>query len=889
MDNIHRNDHGNAINKEIENNTQEDEEKLDQDDNDNNCEHKIINNDNIIPRIEDKQKNIIQDNSKNKEKEKEKEKDESIKFIIDEDSLMDFMFLNKNINRKPEESNKIQKSNISISNNEKDNKNNIEKKNNNNVNDVQFNFDKMIKDNKSNNNINDTQFNFDKMMKDNKNNIETNRNNNEQFNFEKNINNNNNLNNNNLNNNINNNNLNNNNTNNNTNNNQLNFNFESNFKNNQQTFNFNDNCKNINNNNNNNQFNFDLNFNNNQTFDFNKNFNNNNNLNNDSNIKRPINTVKNDNEPQFHFEENFKNMNSVSNNIIKKEENLNDKSEQNNKNDVKSNNKETKLNSNSISKNSEKSSSNEQIISNNNDNNKNNDKITNNNDNDKNIINNTNNDSNTNKNNNNDIVNNSNENNSDTNNNINSVSSNENKDKNEINDNYYNSVISNPLENKINSNNIGNNKINENLTNIIDKNDHDSEYGIIIPDSIKCKKMENTEFTIRKDLVIKISDPVKVESGFFTGKSVNYLVTTLPLKYTVRRKYSDFNWLRDTLINIFNTNLIPKLAKKGKVTNDKHDDAFIQKRMKFLEKFINFLIKDELIKSSKLMYDFLTIQKEDDFQHYKKLYDKIKVSPLNDVRERKSLDGEMNVKITKEKEIYLENIKDNSIFNGNLFKKLNNNFKLLQDEFLAVIKRFESISQVYRQLYDVSINYLDQNTISESYAQMENMFNKLSESFDSIKKFINSDIREYFKFIGNNFNCLSEMTQNVDLAKSNYLKNAKNLISKKNDLFKKGDISKWELSPSDKNNSQKLLKEKTLACMKMLPKETRNCIISKEIYGFYLNKLINEYERMRQINAVQHKKTICFYCKEQIVICSEYTRILGDITMTLDSCRNKRK
>jgi hypothetical protein len=342
-------------------------------------------------------------------------------------------------------------------------------------------------------------------------------------------------------------------------------------------------------------------------------------------------------------------------------------------------------------------------------------------------------------------------------------------------------------------------------------------------------------------------------------------------------------------MNIFNTNLIPKLAKKGKVTKDKHDDAFIQKRMKFLETFINFLIKDEIIKSSQILYDFLTIPKEEDFQLYKKTYDKIKVNPFSDVRERKTLNGETHVKITKEKEIYLENIKDNAIFNANLFKKLNNNFKLLQDEFLAVIKRFELISQDYRQLYDISIKYLDQNTISESYAQMENMFNKLSQSFDSIKKFINSDIREYFKFIGNNFICLSEMTQNVDLAKTNYLKNSKNLISKKNDLFKKGDISKWELSPIDKNNSQKLLKEKTLACMKMLPKETKNCIVSKEIYGFYLNKLISEYERMRQINSIQHKKTISFFCKEQIFICSEYTRILGDIIMALDSCRNIRK
>ena len=51
------------------------------------------------------------------------------------------------------------------------------------------------------------------------------------------------------------------------------------------------------------------------------------------------------------------------------------------------------------------------------------------------------------------------------------------------------------------------------------------------------------------------------------------------------------------------------------------------------------------------------------------------------------------------------------------------------------------------------------------------------------------------------------MAQNVDLCKSNYLKVSKNLINKKNDLFRRGDISKWELSPEDKQHSQSLLKD----------------------------------------------------------------------------------
>ena len=781
------------------------EEKINKVQNNNNI---ILNNtsnditNNINTNNNDKKENIVQD---------KKEKEESIKFIIDEDSLLDFMFLNKGIKRKNEEE-KNPNNSVPISNIGQENKNKKEEEKTKQKNNEQFNFDKNFNNNLNTNN-NQQKFNFEENVKKNNNNI----NNNTQFNFEDNFKKNNNSN-----------------SINNINNNQ--FNFEENFK---------------KSNSNNQEFNFVQDFSKSQSFNFNQNFNNNNLNSNDKNNKRTMSV--NDNVQQFNFEKNFNEMN-LNKKESKSDKNLNynfeqkrkviekiDNNNNDNKNDNKNENKELNINTNNDNRNSK-----EDIISKN----------------------------------------------TNINFNTNDNPSDENKPK-EISNtsSTINDTITNndSIDNKTNSNNGDNNIISSNLTNFIDKNDHDSEYGIIITDSIKCKKIETTKLSNHKDLIIKISDPIKLESGFFTGKSVNYLVTTSPLKYAVRRKYSDFNWLRETLINIFNSNVIPKLAKKGKVTTDKHDDSFIQKRMKFLETFINYLIKDELIKSSQILYDFLTIQKDDDFQRFKKSYDKIKTSPLIDIKERKSINGELKIKITKEKEIYLENIKDNAIYNVNLLKKLNNNFKLLQEEFLTVIKRFESISQVYRQLYDISIKYLDQKTITEGYAQMEKMFLKLSESFDSIKKFINSDIREYFKFVGNNFNCLSEMTQNVDMAKNNYIKIEKSLINKKNDLFKRGDTSKWELSPQDKSNAKNLLKEKTLACIKMLPKETKNCINSKEIYGFYLNKLISEYERIKQFNSIQHKKKICFYCKQQIFICSDYTRVLGDITMDLDSCINKPK
>ena len=424
------------------------------------------------------------------------------------------------------------------------------------------------------------------------------------------------------------------------------------------------------------------------------------------------------------------------------------------------------------------------------------------------------------------------------------------------------------------------NMINENLTNIIDKEEHDEEYGIIMEDKVKCICMESTEFREHKDIRIEIKDPVKLEKKLFSGKSVNYTIITYPFNYIVNRRYSDFNWLREMLNNLYNNILIPKMSMKGKMTKDKHDDKFIKKRMNFLERFINYIIKDETIKTSQILYDFLTIQKYDDFLIKKKLYERIKIYNYIDIKERKSLDGELNVKVNKEKEIYLENIKDNTIYNGNLFKKLNTNFKSLNDELSIVIKRFEIISDIYQQIYDISNKYLDLNIIKTTYSQMNIMFKELKNNFEKFQNFIKYEVKQHFKFIGNNFISLNEMIQNVDIAKNNYMRISRHLINRKKDLLKRGDKNKYELNENiDINDKKTLLKY-------MLPKDTINCIRNKMIYGFYLNELIKEYEKMRKINSYFHKRKICYFCKEQITICSEYTRILGDIIMTIDSCKN---
>ena len=410
---------------------------------------------------------------------------------------------------------------------------------------------------------------------------------------------------------------------------------------------------------------------------------------------------------------------------------------------------------------------------------------------------------------------------------------------------------------------------------------NESEYGIIIPDTKKCKPCEVTDIGKSNNVKISLSKPEKKDGGFLKKNYMTYLISTYPVSYQVRRRFTDFGWLRTALQTNFPTNLIPPIPKKNRFGVDPFAEPFVLKRQRGLEKFLNYLSKDPIIKRSQLFFDFLYIGAEVDFNSKKKVYEKVK--PITEVQEFRTLDEKADILVTGEREGYLENIKDNANINNNLFKKLNISFKFLFDEMNTVINRMEEISNIWDQIYKVSVKYFDNNTTCESYKQMSNLFKTWSTTLKEQNNVVNVDIREHFKYIRKNFASMKELANSVDTPKYNYQKNVKNLMSKKEDYFKKGDPTKWELDPKNKLDFSIIATDKKTAVFKMFPKETNNVINLKEYYGFFLNRAISEYERMRNLNGILNKDIITTNIKKLTEILSKFYSCVAEINSNLDS------
>ena len=422
--------------------------------------------------------------------------------------------------------------------------------------------------------------------------------------------------------------------------------------------------------------------------------------------------------------------------------------------------------------------------------------------------------------------------------------------------------------NSLNNNNLQNNS--QEQRNPEEKNLEDNDNDLIQMDIehnpknkfhsqeeyIHCEKVTPNELSLSKDIDIKLSFPEKVEGGLFSKSYVTYLMQTTPLGYKIRKRYSDFDWLRNILSIVYVNCVIPPLCKKN--YSDRFNEVLISKRTRAIERFMKGILIHPLMKNSDIFYNFISMQKEADFEKKKKEYNRLS-SPviLNQV---KSLTGELKVTVSKEKEIYLQNIKDNCDLNEESFQKITKSYKGLILIMEQLSDKMKEISELWKDIYKKSLKYYEKENTTTSFNIMSKIMLDWSEINKKQKILINEGIREYFRYIKNEIHSIKDLSLKVDNYKTIYMKAFDKLMSLKENVFKQ-DISTWGLSGVDMEMKQQLLTNKNLAFAKMLPQDTKKVDELRQNYGFYLNSLISEFERIRDLNEKRHKKTIQTFVK----------------------------
>ena len=385
---------------------------------------------------------------------------------------------------------------------------------------------------------------------------------------------------------------------------------------------------------------------------------------------------------------------------------------------------------------------------------------------------------------------------------------------------------------------------------------------------INCQILQKSKLSDIDDIKAIISNPRKINDSLLKNNYILYDITTPKMNWYVNRRYSDFIWLRDILISMFPTILIPQLPKK-KIGNRRFEEDFIQKRIKGLQNFLDEILKNENIKTAEPLISFLSLTERNFFEQQMKI-----INPKNI-----NADSILNIKTFNGKTQIadMENELLNNISNKNYFNSVENFFNSQKDE----IKEIKNNLNEYSSLMLKASNHLEKIELGfnrlNQYYNKANLAKDICNVFEQYQIFcknwkrihinqttiIKNKLKEYFKFIKNKGESLIELIKKQNEVQSEYDKIKENLNNKKENLWKKMDISKWEMNQMAQIDSALLFRDKNYAFSKMCFQETMLVNNKGDLLGFYylnnilnIKKVIDNIEKYSVENLVNFSKEI---------------------------------
>lgn len=280
------------------------------------------------------------------------------------------------------------------------------------------------------------------------------------------------------------------------------------------------------------------------------------------------------------------------------------------------------------------------------------------------------------------------------------------------------------------------------------------------------------------------------------------------------------------------------------------------------------------------MYDFLSIGDDIELKKSQAKHNELIKPGFNNLY---SNDGLLDLRVSKETDALIEQMKTNNMQNEQLLSKLSLLSKSLYQEIQQVSNLMVEISDVLHQLRDCSNNWKDGSIITDLYDIMSKVMKKWSDSEKRKSALFTTNLREHFKYIKNEFALMKELFDKTDSAHKNFYKQFRQLTAKKEELFKKGEIRNWELSEEDMKNSSELMQNKKMAFSKMLPKRTEELALAQKEYGYFTTCVLSEYKRLRSISGIRHKQNCVHLSNENNEMINSLYQAWTDAMMSIES------
>ena len=287
-------------------------------------------------------------------------------------------------------------------------------------------------------------------------------------------------------------------------------------------------------------------------------------------------------------------------------------------------------------------------------------------------------------------------------------------------------------------------------------------------EEINCNSPDKTDLSDIQDLSIKLLFPEKSKGNEMYDKKFvcTFLIETSPIKFSVRRVHKDFYWLRKTLQKLYPGIFIPPI--KNKDISESTEEIKVTKIMTQCEHFVNEIIKDDLLRSSKIFYDFITTKNEKEFKIKRQAYEKMEPPKnINDLSTREgkiNLDGSIFIQGNR-----FDKCKTNMNSNIQILNKLNKELKTLVKDITNITNKITTISDLFGDLLLQSQMFPQNDLLIKSYLSAKNLMNNWAYSQRRQATIFDLHIRQYFRYLEREYESIKELYTNYEKKKNEYI------------------------------------------------------------------------------------------------------------------------
>ena len=327
---------------------------------------------------------------------------------------------------------------------------------------------------------------------------------------------------------------------------------------------------------------------------------------------------------------------------------------------------------------------------------------------------------------------------------------------------------------------------------------------------------------------------------------------------------------------------IPPLNNKS--INSKSNDELIEKRITSYSFFINEVTRNPLLRSSSVVYDFLSIDSSKEFADKQREYNSCK--PPSKISEIRTLTGRVNLNgeiFNNNKGKCFDTSRKNARNTKAKLSKLNITLKTLITNIKHVASTLTELSDIMSSLIKEANTFKNNESSVQTYETLRNLFDNWSLHEKRRALSVELDLRQYVKYVKLEYKAVNEMIDNFEAVRKKYVKEDTKLMRRKEELLKQRDVKNWEFpieeTQIDFNNKEECFK-------KMLQTQTKSVNDMKMFVCYCGNVFEEEFAQLRQQMKGINETAMATISNKNEQISKDVTKMWSSIKNVKDKNNN---